>query len=122
MPDNLMAVNVNDGTVTDAAGLYLVPEPDEATLAAILEDSARLAAYAETHGAKYGPAALPTAREVEAAALLEEVPSALVTADGGRLSITGAVERSSTSPGLLSVEVECGTLYLDPESTVRIQP
>lgn len=51
---------------------------------------------------------------------LEHSPAYLV-GDADNLScITGEVYESSTVPGLMAVETEHGTLYLDPEEEVLI--
>lgn len=51
---------------------------------------------------------------------LEHSPAYLVGDVDNLSCITGEVYDSSTMPGLMAVETEHGTLYLDPEEEVLI--
>lgn len=130
----LSVANVNDGSVTDADGLYVVPVPDEFVAEDIVSDSSALDTYIDRCGHKVthlildsgqavtcGPdAGIAAAREVSAAALPYEDVTALVTSEGDLLRVDGEIEWSSTMPGCVLVETPFGPLYIDGDAPVLI--
>ncbi|MDH6284606.1 hypothetical protein [Prescottella agglutinans] len=52
---------------------------------------------------------------------LAQLSSAVIVGDaGGRVRVTGCVEESFTFTGIVTVETEVGTLYLDQDLPVTI--
>ncbi|WP_169918123.1 hypothetical protein [Rhodococcus zopfii] len=52
---------------------------------------------------------------------LAHITGAVIVGDhDGRIQVTGTVEPSHVMPGMVSVETEAGTLYLDAELPVTI--